>query len=72
MTSLESIKKSVQRDVIFMQEGRCKTDLGPLASYFGQVLVGKAEETWPCYEGQPMLPLLQVNVENFVKKPKRF
>tara|TARA_B100001094_G_scaffold117190_1_gene113041 strand:+ start:8221 stop:8928 length:708 start_codon:yes stop_codon:yes gene_type:complete len=72
MNALKNIKKSVQRDTILMQEGRCNTDLGLFASYFGQVRVSQVTEAWPYYEGQPMLPLLQINLETFPTKPKGF
>jgi uncharacterized protein YwqG len=60
----------IARKAIRMKVGGFRPTHNPLASWFGKVLVARADEQWPAYHGKPMIPLCQVNLNDFPFKPE--
>lgn len=59
----------VARPAIRMKVGGFRPSDNPLASWFGKVQVARADEAWPCSNDKPMLPLCQINLNEFQFKP---
>lgn len=60
----------IARRAIRMKVGGFRPTDNPLASWIGKVLVASAEEGWPYTNGKPMLPLCQINLDEFAFKPE--
>lgn len=58
----ETWRKKLARPASIAKLGGRPSD-DPLASWFGKVLVGKADETWPSFRGTPLVPILQANLK---------
>ncbi|GAB2559730.1 DUF1963 domain-containing protein [Spirosoma areae] len=69
MTKRQVIDQLARR-AIRMKVGGFRPVDNPLASWIGNVLVASAEEGWPHASGKPMLPLCQVNLDEFPFKPE--
>ncbi|MVM36598.1 DUF1963 domain-containing protein [Spirosoma sp. HMF3257] len=69
MTKKEFSDQIVRR-AIRMKVGGFRPVDNPQASWIGKVLVAKPDEGWPQREGKPMLPLCQINLNDFAFKPE--
>ena len=69
MTKKQFINQ-IARQAIRMKIGGFRPTDNPLASWIGKVLVANPEEGWPHYNGKPMLPLCQINLNEFSTKPQ--
>ena len=64
------VAKELKRQAIIMDVGVQEPSTDAKASWIGKVLCAKEGETWPEWEGKPMLPLAQINLTELPFKPK--
>jgi uncharacterized protein YwqG len=61
--------EAVARKAIGMQVGGFRPTDDPKASWIGKVLLARSDEAWPHVNGKPMVPLCQINLNEFPFKP---
>jgi uncharacterized protein YwqG len=62
-------KTSLSRTAIVMDIGGFRPPEDPAASWIGRVNLALPGEEWPSTNGQPMLPLCQINVTELPSRP---
>lgn len=62
-------RETIVRPALALEIGNFEPTGRNTASYFGVVKLARPEETWPMSEGRPMIPLLQLNLEEAAFKP---
>jgi len=60
MEALESLRHLLGRPACQMIVGGFRPPADPFTSWFGRVCIAAPEETWPIFQGEPMLPLCQI------------
>ncbi|GAB3957392.1 hypothetical protein GCM10028805_50020 [Spirosoma harenae] len=66
----KAFRQAISRKAIRMKVGGFRPLDTPYASWFGRVLLGQPDELWPLSNGKPMLPLCQINLQEFPFKPE--
>jgi len=66
----EEIAKLISRPAIIFEVGGFKPIDDIKSSWIGKVLVAMDGENWPISNGQPMIPLCQINLTNLPYKPE--
>lgn len=65
----QELENQLAKRAIKFQVGGFRPDDSLTASWFGKVLVGKKDDTWPLSNGQPMLPICQLNLAAIPNRP---
>lgn len=68
MTKEEILEKIARKPTVFLVGG-FRPDDDILSSWVGKVMVGKEGEEWPMSDGEPMIPLCQINLTRIPYKP---
>lgn len=66
----EEFANQIRKSAIGFQVGGFRPDESLTASWFGKVLVGKKGEAWPVSNGNPMLPICQINLTEITGIPE--
>lgn len=61
MEQLEKIQRLLAKPACRMIVGGFRPSSDPFASWFGKVSIAQAHEAWPLFQGEPMMPLCQIN-----------
>jgi hypothetical protein len=69
IAEMEAALDRLKRPASVAQIGGFRPPSSPLTSWFGAHFVGREGETWPTCDGLPMLPLLQVRVDELPVRP---
>jgi hypothetical protein len=68
---IERVRQQLRRRAILLEIGGFRPPESSAASWFGRVNVSLPNETWPTTDGQPMLPLAQINLTELPFRPPR-
>ncbi len=68
---IKQFESKIKRKAIVLNVGGFRPPDNPLSSWFGKVDYCEENENWPLSDGKPMLPLAQINLNEFPYKPKR-
>lgn len=66
----EEFENNISKPAIQFQVGGFKPQESLTASWIGEVTVGKKGESWPEYNGKPMIPICQLNLTELPTKPE--
>ncbi len=67
----EDVLRKISRPAKIFEVGGFKPDENTKSSWIGKVLVCEQGETWPESNGEPMIPLCQLNLTNLPYLPDR-
>lgn len=66
----EEIENQITKKATVFQVGGFRPEESPLSSWLGRVLVQKPNEEWPQSNGEPMIPVCQINLKELQYVPK--
>ena len=66
---MEEIKKQLAREAICLNVGGFRPGTALTDSWIGKVMLAATGERWPIFEGNPMIPLCQINLKELPYRP---
>lgn len=66
----EEFQDKIRKPAIKFQVGGFRPEDSLTASWIGNVTVGKRDESWPESNGQPMIPICQLNLSKLPSRPE--